>query len=754
MDAFRFVYRGLMPFYELRVRTAVMGRTLQKLFLSCFVLLIFCSSYTTSIAADVEFSPEIPPKYTFPLPGSDTISFLLSSTGGIVSKVKIQVQQIKDPDGQSRSTDVIEVIKEEGKDIEVTSDGIPVILKPKSAFFVKPGDYIVTLNLSGQVKEEGKNDKQINKKVNLTINHPEPDINTEELKDQIIALTKKLSSPREAEGVVRFTLREITGKAAVQDLEVCGQTINVKEKKTWVPGQITIKPAQSEKATPCTKITLGPGGSQELELAISGLQQVGTFTTQLAFTSPYLKSGKTIPLTITVTDVWLYPLLFFTLGVLGGFLTTYLLERYRPRKLNYYLITRYRCEVDNLQQVVTDSGKRKKLLSIGDSIRNAAERNDLGDTARAAEILRQVEKDLVDFRNAEVSQNAEAHKTLTGLRALAQEYQQRLSGDLTTGERAELSSISNSLMKAENLLMSDQVDRAKEELSRLSNRLKEFENRHLKSELKELKDLLAGLNPAATDEELKKKKQSIEELKKKKQSIEGLVIQAETLLDSGNTKDAGKKIEEIATAVKELKKAISGTAEELSIASVSSVSRSAEESLRGRMHIRIVDPIPNRTTDTNISFEIVDPQNEISSADKFEWDFGEGGSILGSRTASHRFRAAGNYVVKVNTLRGEPAEIYDQLRELREPISILPGRSERALEGMKRDIRASDWVLLGIAIILAILSGMLFNYAGKVFGTLSDYLLAILWGFGIKSAVDGFSDALKKIRGPGNVLPG
>lgn len=48
-----------------------------------------------------------------------------------------------------------------------------------------------------------------------------------------------------------------------------------------------------------------------------------------------------------------------------------------------------------------------------------------------------------------------------------------------------------------------------------------------------------------------------------------------------------------------------------------------------------------------------------------------------------------------------------------------------------------DWAFMILATVLAILTGLkLLYYDGKFFGTPADYLTAILWGFGVKTAVD------------------
>jgi len=58
-----------------------------------------------------------------------------------------------------------------------------------------------------------------------------------------------------------------------------------------------------------------------------------------------------------------------------------------------------------------------------------------------------------------------------------------------------------------------------------------------------------------------------------------------------------------------------------------------------------------------------------------------------------------------------------------------------------------DLTISGVALLLAAITGLLYLYLGtrKPFGSIQDYLLAFLWGFGIDNSVRGFTDILKKI---------
>ena len=89
-------------------------------------------------------------------------------------------------------------------------------------------------------------------------------------------------------------------------------------------------------------------------------------------------------------------------------------------------------------------------------------------------------------------------------------------------------------------------------------------------------------------------------------------------------------------------------------------------------------------------------------------------------------------------------EVTDYLTRL---IMILPGQKENSLTHIRNILFYTDLTISGVALLLAAITGLLYLYlgTGKPFGSIQDYLLAFLWGFGIDNSVRGFADVMKKI---------
>jgi hypothetical protein len=134
----------------------------------------------------------------------------------------------------------------------------------------------------------------------------------------------------------------------------------------------------------------------------------------------------------------------------------------------------------------------------------------------------------------------------------------------------------------------------------------------------------------------------------------------------------------------------------------------------------------------------------LQAGDTIQWHFGDGGPFTpGGQIASHQFEEAGTYRVKVQILRGGVLAF-----EFARDIVVLPGRVQKKLGKLRFEMQAIDVVLSLIALLLACLTGLLYLYVGKPFGTVSDYVLALMWGFGIDNSVRGFAAVLPKITGP------
>jgi hypothetical protein len=126
-----------------------------------------------------------------------------------------------------------------------------------------------------------------------------------------------------------------------------------------------------------------------------------------------------------------------------------------------------------------------------------------------------------------------------------------------------------------------------------------------------------------------------------------------------------------------------------------------------------------------------------------QWSFGDGGpATAGGKQAAHRFAEAGKYWVKVLVLRGGALAF-----ELALDVAVLPGRARRSLNAAALELLAIDGVVSLVALVVASLTGLLYLYADKPFGTLGDYAAAFLWGFGIDNGIRGIAAVFPKVTG-------
>jgi len=163
---------------------------------------------------------------------------------------------------------------------------------------------------------------------------------------------------------------------------------------------------------------------------------------------------------------------------------------------------------------------------------------------------------------------------------------------------------------------------------------------------------------------------------------------------------------------------------------------------REQTRINVDTAVEQRIANTNVTFTLIDAQGLITPDDKLRWHFGDISSFqeAGLQT-SHLYRTPGRYEVKVEVMRDDtPFKI------LQEIITILPGQIEINRAQVMDRLRRNQRLLSVFALIIAVITGLLLLYVNKPFGSISDYLLAILWGFGIDSGVKSVADVFSKLR--------
>jgi hypothetical protein len=538
-----------------------------SLIVVCFLIAgLFGAGAASAETTEQSLAVETPLEFTIPNPsGAGTsLSFLLYSNRGTVSDVTLVTRQINDPLGQVLNRKSLLIPSSIGA---VSVGGTSVEFRPDPSFFSRPGKYSITLMASGK-GADGHMVKPL--VINLVITRSSAEINLGEISNQTVALTRSWPLG-EAAGEALLTLEETSGNADISHLMIGTHQLFANGTKTQITAAISasLVPLQSTKGE-----VVPPLGSRKIRLRFSGIPYAGDYTTELTLASFTLGGIKTIPLKVTVSDSWLWALIAITLGVLGGYLTHFLSENWRPRRLNAYNIVRLRAAVDQYLLSTTDPQKVRKLLEIERLIFIARRINDHGQPADSKSQLDRAQQLLDDFAQAAVAQ-----------------------------------------------------------------------------------------------------------------------VEAARLTEP---------------------------------------------------HIEVRDAPRDRTTDTQIRFRVVGLSPALATEDTVRWYFGDGSApeTRSGEATSHRFPEPDDYDIVAEVLRGKGQTIDPQLAQR---VTIAPGRTAVQLKSLWRQIQAADVALSGIALALACLLGLEYLYVGKTFGSLTDYITAILWGFGLDNGVRGFSAVLAKI---------
>jgi hypothetical protein len=467
---------------------------------------------------------------------------------------------------------------------------------------------------------------------------------------------------------------------------------------------------QPGKTTPAaTPQSDQPGKRIQLRIGLSDLAWSGSFVTNLVLYSPSFGARKIIPMNLRVTDNPVLPLFVIFLGVLGGFLANRLSKRWLPYQRNEYRLVKLKGELDRLYAVTKNPESRRKLYTLMENLDAAQEKNDAG-TVDIPEIGT-VESGLKTFREERAAEFGDIQTKAQRLRSQVGEY-------LNSAERNEAQRILDAISEVESRLSIDELDQAKEELEACQESFNKLRKQHFRSQLKTYKDKIKDLNLAPDDPNLT--------------NINPLILKIEDAL-ANNQLD---QLPNMLNALQELIAPLLPTIRKIA------KSRNQEEIAADAMRIEISTPPKNCIVNAKITFKAKVPDGTLKEGDQFQWRFGDGVVVTGKKgEESHRFDRAWNYQVECAILRGGVA--VEELRPV--TVMILPGPTEKALKQILQKIRINEAILSGFAFALAALTGLLALYANKPFGSLENYFLAFIWGFGIDTSIKGFSNISKKI---------
>lgn len=679
-----------------------------------------CLSPGSLQAAPPTFVVEDSLQFTFPLPESPAsgLSFWLGAKDGSIADVKVRVKQIKNPRGQLLAFAAVAVDPPEIK--EVTEEGAAVTLKPDAAQFALPGDYQILLFAQGTANKAAVPLATIK----VVIHCPAAEINLDELKDRTLYLTR--SGPGgKASANISLNLRETTNLARITQLTTAAQALLTKEGKAQAPGTVTAIPEST---------TIPAGGQTDIRLEFKDCGWTGSYVTQVTVTSPSLGTPKVIPLNILVTDPWGWALLTIAVGVVGGFLTHFLAETWRPKRVNLLMLVRLKGEVDRFRTRVESDTKLVALSALTDQLREAEQKNDIGETAAAKTQLDAIAGKVDEFRKTEAKAKADARLKLDGLQSGIELYRQKLSTAPTPAESDFFNASPGRFDEIGNLLRTDQIDSANRKLEALQ---REFNGLRLLALGRDLENLRQRLNDLQVAQGADKT------------PIANKINEVQGLLDDPT------KIDEIEKSLKKIRQDIQGLPSagprggrpEPAPRSLSfEATAQAEAQARNGPRLLIETEPRFCLTESPIAFSV--ENLSIGNGDKVRWSFGDGSPTqeTTSLQAAHEFREPNEYLVQFQQFRDNGATLVNTLAV---HLNVLPSRAQQKIASINMEILVANALFSATSLVLACLTGVLALYVGKTFGSLSDYLLALLWGFGLDNSIRGFAAISKKISSPG-----
>jgi hypothetical protein len=661
-------------------------------------------------------------KIAFPIPGSpdEAPTFLLAARDGDATDVRLRPREIRDPAGRSRDLGLVKLTPEQLS--RVPRDGVPVGVALDAAKLDLPGDYRVVLFAEGK----GPGDRPAAALIRLTFTRPAAQINLDELKDDTVELTRwcPLGSAR---GTRVLPLRETTGRADLLRPAVQGQSLLGKDNRLLVAGSVTA-------SLPKGVDRIAAGDQQELTVQFTGADTSGTFTTALVISSPSLDAPRVVPLRVVVTDYPVWPLLVIAVGVFGGFWMHYLAENRRPRLRNELTLARLSAEVTRLRSTARRADKLGRLDGIDGRLRSAADKNNFGQAAAAEELLRQAEQDLDAYRKDEVTAKAQAQETWARLRRQVEQLRQQAPGPAAPPADV-LDDCAARLDAIDALLRADRVDDAAKDLADVEVRLAALQSRALEKYLTDLgtdlRELEAGQAHAA-----------------EVQHLQTLIGEGRAALAAGRIDEARAKAVQAEEAYRNLRAVVVPPAGRGQHRPRHAQLAAAAAPPPPEPAVEAADPPAARIAEVPLTFRILDPGGHFPNDATFSWHFGEEGTqwAPGGRESTHAYREPGTYRVKVEV---RPAAGGPALGSLATEVVVLPGRLARQTADIGGRLWRVDAILSGVSLVLAALTGLLYLYVGKPFGSLSDYLLALFWGFGIDSSVRGFTAVLKRVTTSG-----
>ena len=569
-------------------------------------------------------------------------------------------------------------------------------MKPRGASFRVPGEYRIALTLAGRSSEGGG--RAISSNVVLSIIRLEPQLDIEAMSGRSTTLYRMFPwSP--ASGSIQYPLESIKSADAAR-LSVASLGLEWIKTRELVPDAlITVAPAT---------LDLQPGKPQNLVVNFAQLNYAGDFATTLAFDSDSFGRRHTLGIAVRVKDLLWAPLLVILLGVGGGAVVTWMSGTRRSALRTRYRLAELRLRLQKLAMAIVTPASAERYREITAT---------LDEIDRGSRIERVADADLaaVAGQVADLEQALAATQTavITQLAALDAE------------------------VVALNAALADDVPDIVER------------TRPVSAKIAAIRAMDRGGQYEYAAQQTVAASQLFQVVSRdaRAAAVEDLSLKISAYLASGADKNLTAKINELrrlvtAASLDDFMAALREVHDDLQHVGFPPQLRAAPRAAAAAPVVPDYAIVVRTAERSRITGQLIDMDVVVTDGrpvpDRMVWNFGNGTLDVanGALHASAVYDWPGPYSVTVQLYRDADATFHATASVA---LAITAGSAARQVAGAVGALIRNEVLVIGIAMLLAAVTGLLQLYVDKSFGSPEDYLVALLWGFGIEKSIRGFN---------------
>jgi len=570
-------------------------------------------------------------------------------------------------------------------------------LKPRPASFRFPGEYRIALNFIGRTLESGS--KPVSSNVTLSITRLAPQFDVDAINGRSVTLYRRFPwSP--ASGSIQYPLQPPQYSDAA-DVSVSPLGLEWVASKELVPDAVvSVSP---------TALSLRPGRPQNLIVSFSALPYAGDFATTLAFDSDSFAQRHAVGISVHVKDLPWMPLAVILLGVVGGALVTWMSGTRRSTLRSRYRLAELRLRLQKLAPAIVTPGSADRYRQVTAKL-GEMERSTRVD--RIAEVeLTAVTDQVAELEKALAATQAEVIARLAALDMEIAALNVALSGDVSDiAERTR--PVSDKVAAIRAMDRGGQYEYAAQQSTAAEKLFAAVSRDARATAVEDLSLKVSAHLPSGADKNLNAK---INELRR--------------LVNSASLDDFMAALNDLHSDLQHV-----GFAPALR-AGLARVAR--PEPALPDYWLQVKTPQRSCITGQLIDMDIM-VENGGPSPDRVVWNFGNGvlDVVSGALHASTTYDWPGPYSVSVQLYRDTDADFH---KTVVASLNISAGSAARQVAKAVGALIRNEVLVMSLALLLAAVTGFLQLYVGKSFGAPQDYLVALLWGFGVEKSVRGFN---------------